>query len=128
LGEEKLTVFTLKPVKEVIVTELVQEDLEIFLFSCRIGSVSNVIWVDGMIIILILSTPTEKNVERYFEGYRIYEKIIFVKYPKYSKTVKWNGGSFELALKNYKNHPRFVELAKWIKTQSVWNEVREVSK
>ena len=56
---------------------------------------------------------------------KIYEKVVFVKYPKYTKTVKWNGGNFELGLRNYKNFPRFVELAKWIKTQPVWNETLE---
>ena len=128
MGEEKLTLFTLKPVKEILVTELIQEDLETFLYTCRISNMVNAIWVEGTIIMLIASNPTEKNVERSFEGYRMYEKVIFAKYPKYSKTVKWNGGSFEIGLRNYKNHPRFVEFAKWIKAQPVWNEDREGSK
>ena len=128
MGEEKLTLFTIKPVEEVLIADLIQDDLENFLYISRVSNASSAIWVDGMIIGLHPSPPTEKNVERYFEGTRIYERVVFVKYPKYAKAVKWNGGNYELALRNYKNIPRFVELAKWIKTQPVWNEVREDSK
>jgi hypothetical protein len=128
LGEEKLTLFTIKPVEEVLIADLIQDDLENFLYISRVSNASSAIWVDGMIIGLHPSPPAEKNVERYFEGTRIYERVVFVKYPKYAKTVKWNGGIFELPLRNYKNISRFCELAKWIKTQPVWNEVREISK
>ena len=128
MGEEKLTLFTIKPVEEVLIADLIQDDLENFLYISRVSNASSAIWVEDMIIGLLPSPTTEKNVERYFEGIRIYEKVVFVKYPKYTKTVKWNGGNFELGLRNYKNFPRFVELAKWIKTQPVWNEVREASK
>jgi hypothetical protein len=123
-----MTEFKIKPVKEILITDLVQEDLENFLYISRVSNASSAIWVEGMIIGLLPSPTTEKNVERYFEGTRIYERVVFVKYPKYAKAVKWNGGNYELALRNYKNIPRFVELAKWIKTQPVWNEVREASK
>ena len=123
-----MTEFKIKPVKEILITDLIQEDLENFLYISRVSNASSAIWVEGMIIGLLPSPTTEKNVERYFEGTRIYERVVFVKYPKYTKTVKWNGGNYELALRNYKNIPRFVELAKWIKTQPVWNEVREASK
>jgi len=117
--------FKIKPVKEVLITDLIQDDLENFLYISRVSNASSAIWVEDMIIGLLPSPTTEKNVERYFEGIRIYEKVVFVKYPKYTKTVKWNGGNFELGLRNYKNFPRFVELAKWIKTQPVWNETLE---
>lgn len=114
--------------QRMIVSDLVQEDLESFLYTCRISNIPNAIWVDGIIIILLFAENSEKNTERLFNGLRLYERVIFVKYPKYSKTIKWNGGSYELALRNYKNFPRFVELANWIKTQPVWNESREISK
>ena len=120
-----MTEFKMKPIKEVMITELIQDDLENFLYICRVNNIPSVIWVEGMIIILSIAGRSEKNVEREFDGYRMYEKVVFVKYPKYTKTVKWNGGNYELALRNYKNIPRFVELAKWIKTQPVWNETLE---
>ena len=120
-----MTEFKINPVKEVIITDLNQDDLENFLYICRISGIHTAIWVEGMIILLVASPPTEKNVERYFEGIRIYEKVIFVKYPKYTKTVTWNSGSYELPLRNYINIPRFRELAKWIKSQPIWKTTPE---
>ncbi len=121
-----MTEFKIKPVKDVIITDLIQDELENFLYICRTSDVSNAIWVEGMIILLVPAKLTEKIAELQFEGYRIYEKVVFVKYPKYTKTVKWNGGNFEFALRNHMNIPRFRELAKWIKTQSVWDMIPEI--
>ena len=116
-----MTEFKLETIQKVIIQEISQDDLENFLYICRISNIPNAIWVDGMIILLVTAHATEKNTERFFEGSRIYERVIFVKYPKYSKTAKGNGGSYELALRNYMNIPRFREFAKWIKSQSCWN-------
>ena len=120
-----MTEFKIKPVKEVIITDLFQEEIENFLYTCRIVGMQSAIWVEGMIMLLVPSPATEKNVERYYEGIRIYERVVFVKYPKYTKTVKWNGGNYELALRNYKNYPRFREFGKWIKSQSAWKTTPE---
>ena len=120
-----MTEFKIKPVKEVLITDLIHEEIENFLYMCRISNIPNAIWVEGIIILLTPSMNTEKNVERQFEGIRMYDKLIFVKYPKYTKTVKWNGGIYELPLRNYMNIPRFRELAKWVKSQPVWETVPE---
>ncbi len=123
-----MTVFKIRPVKEVLITDLIQDELENFLYICRISNIHGAIWVEGMIIFLVPALQTDKNVERQFDGSRIYEKVIFVKYPKYTQTVKWNGGNYELPLRNYMNIPRFRELAKWIKFQPVWKTKPEGAK
>lgn len=120
-----MTEFKMKAVKEVLITDLIHEEIENFLYMCRISNIPTAIWVDGIIILLTPSMNTEKNVERQFEGIRMYDKLIFVKYPKYTKTVKWNGGIYELPLRNYMNIQRFRELAKWVKSQPVWETVPE---
>ena len=120
-----MTEFKMKPVKEVLITDLIHEEIENFLYMCRISNIPTAIWVEGIIILLTPSMNTEKNVERQFEGIRMYDKLIFVKYPKYTKTVKWNGGIYELPLRNYMNIQRFRELAKWVKSQPVWETVPE---
>lgn len=115
-----MTEFKIKPVKEITITDLIQEDLQNFLYFCRISNVPNAIWVEGIILLIETSRMSEKIAERTFEGYRSYEKVVFVKYPKYTTTTKWNGGNYDLPLRNYMNIPRFRELAKWIKSQPIW--------
>ncbi len=122
-----MTEFEIKSVNKVIINDLIQEDLETFLYTCRIGNTVSAIWVDGIIIILVLtpSSFTETDAKMHTDGIRIYEQVIFVKYPKYEKTIKWNGGTYELALRNYTNFARFREFARWIKSQPEWNIVPE---
>ena len=59
-----MTEFKMKPIKEVMITELIQDDLENFLYICRVNNIPSVIWVEGMIIILSIAGRSEKNVER----------------------------------------------------------------
>ena len=123
-----MTEFKIKPVKEVNVNDLVQDELEDFLYLCRISQVTSAIWVDGVIILLGIVPFTETYAKIHAEGIRNYERVTFVKFPKYEKTVKWNGGNYELPLRNYSNFLRFKEFAKWIKSQPEWNTIPGESK
>ena len=117
--------FVHKPVNEVLVGDLLQESIENFLHVCKIQMVPNAIWVDGIIILIAPTPRTDKMVDKYLEGKRMYDLVVFVKYPKYTETVKHNGGTFEFPLRNYKNYTRFKELAKWIKSQPEWDTIPE---
>jgi hypothetical protein len=123
-----MTIFTIKPIKEVMVSELIQESLENFLYTCKIVGVHNAIWAQGMIILVMPAKATDKIAERQLNGSRFYELVVFVKFPKYAKSVAWNGGTFELPLRDYTNYPRFCEFADWVKQQPEWKEKMEKSK
>ena len=120
-----MTKFRIEPINEVIVTDLHQDSLDNFLYSYRCFGITTAIWVDGIIIQLVVNSKS-KLFEKYdLIGKRLYEQVIFAKYPEYKKTVKLVGGNYEIALRNYNNFPRFRELAKWIKTQPVWETIPE---
>ena len=114
-----------RPVNEIFVGDLIQESLENFLYTCKISMIPNAIWVDGVIIVLSPSFTSDNNIERFFEGKRMYDSVVFVKYPQYTKTVKHNGDNFEFPLRNYENYTRFKEFVKWIKLQPEWNKIPE---
>ena len=121
-----MTEFRIEPINEVIVTDLHQDSLDNFLYSYRCFGIATAIWVDGIIIQLVVNSKS-KLFEKYdLIGKRLYEQVIFAKYPEYKKTVKLVGGNYEIALRNYNNFPRFRELAKWIKTQSVWDMIPDI--
>ncbi len=120
-----MTEFRIEPINEVIVTDLHQDSLDNFLYSYRCFGITTAIWVDGIIIQLVVNSKN-KLFEKYdLIGKRLYEQVIFVKYPEYKKTVKLGDENYEIALRNYNNFPRFRELAKWIKTQPVWETIPE---
>ena len=120
-----MTEFKLEPIQQVIIHDLVHDDVENFLHLSYVYGAISAIWVDGIIMGLEPLVSHQTSSEQSIKNLRYYEKIVFVKYPKYTKSVKWNGGNYELVLRNYKNHPRFVELAKWIKSQPIWKTTPE---
>ena len=115
-----MTEFKIEPIQQVIIHDLIYEDIKNFLHHCYAHSVSSAIWIDGIIIQLVTSMAVTELFKRSIKGIKYYEQIIFVKYPKYTKSAKWKGGNYEVILRNYKHNPRFVALAKWIKSQSIW--------
>jgi len=116
-----MTEFKIEPIQQVIIHDLVHEHIENFLHHCYADSGISKIWVDGIIIDYTpLLSLSEIVVKQSMKGIKCYEKLVFVKYPKYTKNVKWNGGNYELMLRNYNNNPRFKALAKWIKSQPAW--------
>ena len=120
-----MTEFRIEPIQEVIVNDLHQDNLDNFLYSYRCFGITTAIWVDGIIIQLVVNSKS-KLFEKYdLIGKRLYEQLIFAKYPEYTKTVKLGKENYEIALRNYNNFPRFRELAKWIKTQPVWETIPE---
>lgn len=120
-----MTEFKIEPIQQVIIHDLIHDDLENYLHVCYLSGTISSIWVDGMIIGLVPLDSAQLSSEQSMKNIKYYEKLVFVKYPKYTKSVKWNGGNYELVLRNYTNYPRFVELAKWIKSQPVWKMTPE---
>ena len=115
-----MTEFKLEPIKQVIIHDLVHESLDNFLHHCVTLRTPFLRWIDGIIIDFSILRSDEEAFRKSIKGIKYYEKLIFVKFPKYSKIVKWNGGNFEIVVLNYNNNQRFRELAKWIKSQPVW--------
>ena len=120
-----MTEFKLEPIKQVIIQDIIHQDIDVFLYRCYATSELRARWVDGLIIELTVIASYPDAYKELIAGVRYYESLTFVKYPKYVKSVKWNGGNYELMLLDYSNNPRFTELAKWIKSQPIWKTTPE---
>ena len=120
-----MTEFKIEPIRQMIIHDLIHEQIENFLHQCYVSSIASVIWVEGIIISLVPLTSEDISAEQSTKNLKYFERVVFVKYPKYTKSVKWNGGNYELQLRNYQNYPRFTALAKWIKSQPVWKTTPE---
>lgn len=120
-----MTEFKLEPVKQVIIQDIIHQDIDIFLHQCYTKTELRAKWVDGLIISLNVTSSYPDAYKDLIAGIRYYESLTFVKYPKYVKSVKWNGGNYELMLLDYSNNLRFRELAKWIKSQLIWKTTPE---
>ena len=120
-----MTEIKLEPVKQIMIQELTQEDRENFLYRCYVRGAVIRTWVDGMIIELMGSTSGDSEYVDMTKGSEYYEDLVFVKLPKYKKSIKWDGGNYELRLINQNNNSKLREIAKWIKSQPVWEKIPE---
>jgi len=123
-----MTECTHEPYEKIIIKNLVQENLETFLYECYVNKFNEVFWADGMMMLTrkFIFGAGKKEYEDMVKGTRYFEKITFVKLPKYVRSLKWkDGGSYDLKLLNYNNDTKFREIAKWIKTQPIWNTAPE---
>ena len=122
-----MTEFLHEPFEKIIVKNLVNEDLDNFIYQRLPHSSPEVFWVDGMIISIpkLRYGAGEKEYDDMVTGIQYFEKVVFIKLPKYTLSVTWHDGVDYLRLLNYSNNAKFKELAKWIKSQPIWNTVPE---
>ena len=122
----ELVEFRLEPIKQMVIQNLIQEDIENFLHQCYVNNTTSAFWVNGMIIRTDNYTGGfDEKFKKMMSGTKYFEKVTFVKFPEYTQKVKWSGGNYELVLLNYRNNFRFCSLAKWIKSQPIWNTIHE---
>ncbi len=117
-----------EPFEKIIIKNLVHENIETFLYECYVNKFKEVFWADGMMILTrrFIFGSGIPEYENMIKGTKYFEKLTFVKLPKYVTSLKWkDGGSYDLKLLNYNNDKKFREIAKWIKTQPIWNETPE---
>ena len=123
-----MTEFKHEPMEKIIIKNLVHENLDNLLYECYVHKFNEVFWVDGMMLLTrkFIFGAGKKEYENMIEGVQYFEKITFVKLPKCVPSLKWKDGvDYDLKLLNYNNNSKFRELAKWIKTQPIWNTVPE---
>ena len=115
-----MTEFKLDPIKLVIIRELIHESLDNFIHTSVATGGTVRYWIDGIIIDTDISRADEEPFKKSILGTEYYDRVVFVKYPEYTKKIRWDGGNYEIALVDCTNYVTMRELAKWIKSQPVW--------
>lgn len=78
-------------------------------------------WVDGVLFVTFSAIASEILAENEIEGITYVDRLIFTKYPEFSRTVK-SSTNFEIAVVNVQNSRLFSKLIHWIKSQPFWND------
>ena len=120
-----MTEIKFEPIKQIMIQEITQEERENFLYRCYVRGALTRTWVDGIILELGGITSGNSEYIDMTKGKEYYEHLVFVKLPKYKKTIKWNSANYELILINQNNNSKLREIAKWIKSQPEWKKIPE---
>jgi len=118
-----MTEIKLEPIKQIVIQELIHENFENLMHYYIACQASWAIWVDGIIIDVVRYDSDEEEFKKALDGIEVFKRITFVKFPKYTKMIKWDSvGMYEIPMINHSNSQKSSTLAKWIKTQPIWNQ------
>lgn len=80
-----------------------------------------VYWIDGVLFATFITDAPESTEEKEIQGIIYVDRLIFTKYPEFSRTVK-STDNFEIPVVNVQNSRMFGELIHWLKNQPFWND------
>ena len=120
-----MTEFLHEPIEKIIVKNLIHENLDNLISQCNQQFRPQVFWVNGMIISIprIIVGADEKKYDHLVKGVQYFEKVVFVKFPKYAASITKKNCVDYVRLLDYSNNNKFNELANWIESQPIWNTV-----
>ena len=122
-----MTKFIHEPFEKIIVKNLVHEDLDNLIHQCLSRDKPEVFWVNGMIIATkkLIFGAGKKEYDNMEKGIQYFEKISFVKFPKYVSSITQKDCVKYVRVLDYSNNNKFKELSNWIESQPIWKTIPE---
>jgi len=111
-----------QPIKQLVILELVHMNLDNYIDRCVVINQSWETWVNGMIVDIDTMRSCDEKYRNFLQGIEMFERVTFVKFPKYANKIKWSSGHYEVPVIDYSGYPSYVELSEWIKKQPIWNQ------
>ncbi len=116
-----MTDFIHEPYKIIHVHDIIQMSLDDIISLISTLEASNAYWVDGVLFVSFSITESDELGKKEIAGETYLDKIVFTKYPKYTKTAK-SSTNVEINILNVQKSHLYHELVSWLKKQPVWNE------
>ena len=125
-----MTKFLYEPYEKIIVKNLVHENLENLISQCNYRRQPEVFWVNGMIISIpkLIYAAGNKEYDNMMKGIQYYEKVVFVKLPKYVSTITQKNCVDYVRVMDYSNNNKIKELSNWIESHPIWKTIPESAK
>ncbi len=122
-----MTKFQHEPFEKIIIKNLVHEDLDNLIHQCLSRDKPEVFWVNGMIIAIkkLIFGAGKKEYDNMEKGIQYFEKISFVKFPKYVSSITQKDCVKYVRVLDYSNNNKFKELSNWIESQPIWKTIPE---
>ena len=119
--------FSHEPIEKIIVKNLVHENIDNLISQCNYRRQPEVFWVNGMIISIpkLIYANGEIEYKNMMNSVQYYEKIVFVKFPKYVSNITRKNCVDYVRVLDYSNNNKFKELANWIESQPIWKTIPE---
>ena len=116
-----MTEFVHKPYDKIYVRDMIKLSLDDLIGMMSSLEAANAYWVDGVLFASFAMTESEELAKKEMNNEMFLDKVIFAVYDNYSKTVK-SSTNLEIGVLNMQKSKLYIDLIKWLKTQSIWTE------
>ncbi|MBI1658061.1 MAG: hypothetical protein IS632_04720 [Thaumarchaeota archaeon] len=116
-----MTEFAHDEYQSVHVRDIIRVDLDDFIAMMSATEASLAYWTDGVLFACYAMTESEALAEKEIAGTTYLDKIIFAKYPAFSRTIK-SATNFEIPVVNVGRSGMYSRLIAWLKGLPAWND------
>jgi hypothetical protein len=116
-----LTEFTHEEYRSVRVRDVIRVELDDFIVMMSATESSLAYWADGVLFACYAMTESEELAKNEIAGTTYIDKVIFAKYPAFSRTVK-SATNFEIPVVNVGRSGMYYKLIAWLKGLPAWND------
>lgn len=109
-----------KQYNSVIVRDIIKVDVDDFIAIMANADVGLAYWNNGVLFSYFLMPESEQLAVEESRGVSYLEKIVFAKYPKYTKTVK-STMNYEMPVVSIQGSTVHNEMITWLKTTPAWD-------
>ena len=115
-----MTEFVQEEYKKIIIRKVVKVDLDDFIAIVSNADANLAYWTDGVLFTYFFTPESEAMSALEIEGKGYMEKVVFAKYPQFTRTVK-SASNFEIAVVNMQTGGFYLDLVRWIKSRPIWD-------
>jgi hypothetical protein len=116
-----MTDFILEPYKTIRIRDIIKMNLDDLVNMISTLESSYAYWADGALFVSFAMNESEELAKKELQGETYFDKVIFTKYDKYTKTAK-SSTNVEINVLNVQKSHLYRDLISWLKKQPMWNE------
>lgn len=104
-----------------VIRDIIRVDVDDLIIMMSSTESNLAYWADGVLFACFSMTESESLATLELEGITYIEKVIFAKYPKFTRTIK-STTNFEILAVNIQSSELYSDLINWLKSQPIWND------
>lgn len=113
--------FTHDEYKNIYIRDIIRVELDDFIVMMSATESGLAYWADGVLFMGYVMTESEALAKEEIAGTTYIDKMIFAKYPEFSRTVK-SATNFEIPVVDVGRSGIYSKMIAWIKGLPAWND------
>ena len=118
---EHVTRFVRQRYNRMVIRDIIRVDVDDLIVMMSSTEANLAYWADGVLFACFSMAESESLSTLELEGTTYIERVIFAKYPTFTRTIK-STTNFEILAVNVQSSELYNDLIQWLKSQPIWND------